>query len=258
MTAFIAVICGVLGLAIGSFLNVVIHRVPKKESVIRPRSRCPSCSTQLAERDNIPVISWLILGGKCRSCGEPISIRYPLVELLTAALFAAAGIRFAAHPEVIPAYLVFFACLISVSAIDLDEWIIPNRIIYPTLFASVPLLLLAAVVGHRWHSFEHAAIGGVAGFVALYIVHFISPKGMGFGDVRLVGIIGIYMGWLSLLHVFVGVFLGFLVASVVGVALMVARRKGRKDYVPFGPFLALGAVVAVFVGTPIIHAWLGS
>ncbi|MDQ1403897.1 MAG: leader peptidase (prepilin peptidase) / N-methyltransferase, partial [Actinomycetota bacterium] len=125
MTAFIAAICGVLGLAVGSFLNVVIHRVPKKESVIRPRSRCPSCGTQLAERDNIPVVSWILLRGRCRTCGEPISVRYPLVELLTAAAFAAVGVRFASHPEVIPAYLLFFACLISVSAIDLDLFIIP-------------------------------------------------------------------------------------------------------------------------------------
>jgi leader peptidase (prepilin peptidase)/N-methyltransferase len=244
VTAFIAVICAVLGLAVGSFLNVVIYRVPKKESVVKPRSRCPSCGTQLAERDNIPVISWLVLGGKCRTCHEPISIRYPLIELLTAVTFAGVGIRFAPHPEVIPAYLLFFACLISVSAVDLDLFIIPNRIIFPTLFASVPLLLLAAVVGHEW--------------LALFVVHFISPRGMGYGDVRLAGIIGIYMGWLGLAHVFVGLFLGFLVAAVVGVGLMVARRKGRKDQVPFGPFLAVGATLAVLAGGPLIHAWLGT
>jgi leader peptidase (prepilin peptidase)/N-methyltransferase len=258
VTAIIAAICGVLGLAIGSFLNVVIHRVPKRESVIRPRSRCPSCGTQLAERDNIPVVSWLLLRGRCRTCSAPISVRYPLIELLTAVVFAAAGARFAAHPEVIPAYLLFFACLISVSAIDLDLFIIPNRIIYPTLFASVPLLVLAAAVGHRWTSLEHAAIGGLAAWAALLVIHFISPRGMGFGDVRLVSIIGVYTGWLGYLHVFVGVFLGFLVAAVVGIALMVTRRKGRKDAVPFGPFLAVGATLAVFAGTPIIHAWLGT
>jgi leader peptidase (prepilin peptidase)/N-methyltransferase len=258
VTAFIAVICAVLGLAVGSFLNVVIYRVPKKESVVKPRSRCPSCGTQLAERDNIPVISWLVLGGKCRTCHEPISIRYPLIELLTAVTFAGVGIRFAPHPEVIPAYLLFFACLISVSAVDLDLFIIPNRIIFPTLFASVPLLLLAAVVGHEWTRLEHAAIGGAAAWLALFVVHFISPRGMGYGDVRLAGIIGIYMGWLGLAHVFVGLFLGFLVAAVVGVGLMVARRKGRKDQVPFGPFLAVGATLAVLAGGPLIHAWLGT
>lgn len=204
------------------------------------------------------MLSWLLLRGKCRTCGAPISARYPLVELLTAVVFAATGVRFNAHPELIPAYLLFFACLISVSAIDLDLFIIPNRIVYPTLFASVPLLTFAALVGQRWGSLERAAIGGLCAWLALLVIHLISPRGMGFGDVRLAAVIGVYTGWLSFLHVFLAVFLGFAAAALVGVALLITRRKGRKDAVPFGPFLALGAAAAVLFGTPLIHAWIGT
>src|SRR5947208_14309635 len=143
MTAFVAAASALVGLAVGSFLNVVIYRVPRKESVVRPRSHCPGCGTQLAERDNIPVVSWVLLRGRCRTCGEPISARYPLVELGTAALFVAAALRFGLD-WALPAYLVFFAALVAVSFIDLEHYIIPNRIVYPTLFVSIPLLAVAA------------------------------------------------------------------------------------------------------------------
>src|SRR4051812_46407840 len=128
MTVLVAAGCGLLGLLVGSFLNVVIHRVPRKESVVRPRSRCPGCGTTLAERDNIPVLSWLLLRGRCRTCGEPISARYPLIELLTAVVFAAVGARFGADWAV-PAYLVLAAGLVAVSAIDLEHFLVPNRIL---------------------------------------------------------------------------------------------------------------------------------
>src|SRR5436309_6749414 len=126
VTALVAAGCGLLGLAVGSFLNVVIYRVPRKESVVRPRSRCPGCGTQLADRDNIPVVSWLLLRGRCRTCGEPISARYPLVELGTAALFVAAALRFGADWAV-PGFLLFFASLLAISLTDLEHYIIPNR-----------------------------------------------------------------------------------------------------------------------------------
>lgn len=256
MTAFLVSVCAVLGLAVGSFLNVVIHRVPKHESIVRPPSRCPGCGTSIRPRDNIPVLSWLLLRGRCRTCRAPISPRYPAVEVATAVLFGAGASRFGAD-WALPAFLVFFAVLLAVAVIDLDLFIIPNRIVYPALFAAGPLLALPAVAGGDIDRLGRAAIGGALAWIGLLVIHLISPRGMGFGDVRLAAVIGVYTGWLSLLHVLLAVFLGFATASVVGIALLASRRKGRKDPVPFGPFLAVGAVAAVLFGHPILDWWLG-
>lgn len=254
MTPFLAVSCAVLGLVVGSFLNVVIARVPKKESVVTPRSRCPGCATPIAPRDNVPVVSWLLLRGRCRACGEPISGRYPLVELGTAALFATTAVAIGADAA-LPAFLVFVAALIAISAIDLELYIVPNRIIYPTLFASVPLLLVAAVVEDDWTSAREAAIGGVLAFGLFLLIHLISPRGMGFGDVRLSGVIGMFLGWLSVPHVLLGLFLAFLLASVLGVGLIAVKLRSRKDHIPFGPFMALGAVTALLFGDPLLRLY---
>jgi leader peptidase (prepilin peptidase)/N-methyltransferase len=251
VTPFLAVVCAVLGLVVGSFLNVVVHRLPRHESVVRPRSRCPGCGTQLAWRDNVPVVSWLALRRRCRTCRRPISARYPLVELATAALFAAAALRFGPDAA-LPAYLVLFAAIVAIAAIDLEHFIVPNRIVYPALFASVPLLVVAAAVGDEWASLRDAAVGGLAAWGALLVIHLASPRGMGFGDVRLAGLIGVHLGWLSLGHVVTGLFLAFASAAVVGLGLVAASLRTGKDRVPFGPFLALGAVAAVLFGGPLI------
>jgi leader peptidase (prepilin peptidase)/N-methyltransferase len=252
VTAFVAAACGVVGLMVGSFLNVVIYRVPRKESVVRPRSHCPGCGTQLADRDNIPVVSWLLLRGRCRTCGEPISVRYPLVELATGALFAAAGLRFGAD-WALPAFLVLFASLLAISAIDLEHYIIPNRIVYPTLFSGFALLALASVIDGRWTSLEHAVAGAALFWGGLLVIHLISPRGMGFGDVRLAAVLGLFLGWLGLDHVFLAFFLGFVLGAVIGLLLILLRLRSRKDHIPFGPFLAAGATIAVLVGSPIIR-----
>ena len=251
MTALLAAGCTILGLLVGSFLNVVIHRVPRRESVVRPRSRCPGCGTELSPRDNVPVLSWLLLKGRCRSCGEPISPRYPLVELTTAVLFAATAARLGVDAA-LPAFLVVVAGLVAISAVDLERFIVPNRILYPTLFLAAPLLLVAAVVDDDWSSLRTAALGGAVAWALLLVIHLVSPAGMGFGDVRLAGLIGMTLGWLSFGHVLVALFLGFLLAAVVGVALIATGVKGRKDKVPFGPFLAAGAMLALLFGTPIL------
>ena len=254
MTTVLAAACALVGLAVGSFLNVVIHRVPMKVSVVRPRSRCPGCDTQIAPRDNVPVVSWLLLRGRCRACGEAISPRYPLVELGTGVLFALTAVRLGFDPA-LPAFLVLMAALIAISAIDLEHFIVPNRIVYPTLFVSAPLLVVAAVIDGDGKSLREAALGGVLAFALFLLIHLVSPGGMGFGDVRLAGLLGVFLGWLTLPHVLLGLFLGFLLASVVGVGLIVASRRSRKDAIPFGPFLALGAVLAVLVGSPLLRLY---
>lgn len=256
MTALVVVGSAVLGLVVGSFLNVVIHRVPAGESVVRPRSRCPHCGTQLTGRDNVPVLSWLLLRGRCRSCGTAISARYPLVELLTAALFAAVALRFPDDAE-LPAFLVLTAGLIALSAVDFERFLLPNRIVYPTLGLTSGLLVVAAAVDGDWRSLRDAAVGGALGFSLLFVIHLVSPKGMGFGDVRLAGLLGVALGWLSVGHVFVGLFLGFLLASVLGVGLIVLRLRSRRDRLPFGPFLVAGTLAAVFLGRPLLDWYLG-
>ncbi|HXP33630.1 MAG TPA: prepilin peptidase [Acidimicrobiales bacterium] len=257
MTAVVAVLSGIIGLCVGSFLNVVIHRVPLRQSVVRPRSHCPQCGTQIDERDNIPLVSWIALRGRCRSCHARIPVRYPLVEAATAVLFVAAAVRLGANWD-LPAFCVFFASLLAISVIDLERYIIPSRIIYPTLVVVGPLLVLAAALDSRWRALADAGIGGAAAFAALFVVHVISPRGMGFGDVRLAGVIGLMLGWLGLRYVPLGLFLAFVLASVVGIGLMVARLRSRKDAVPFGPFMAMGAVVAVLWGHPLLRLYLGS
>lgn len=247
--------CAVFGLAIGSFLNVVIHRVPAGMSILRPRSRCVSCEKEIRSRDNIPVVSWLLLRGRCRDCGAPISFRYPLVEVLTAAVFAVVGARFA-DDWALPAFLALTAALVALSAIDLDTRRLPTKIIYLTLgFVALWLFAVAAATGEP----ERIGLvvgGGVLGRAPLWLANFLSPKGMGFGDVRLATLIGATLGWLGLGHVGLALFASFFLASVVGVTLLVLRRRSRKDQLPFGPYLAAGALVAVIAGRPILD-WYG-
>jgi len=257
MTALLVLAAVPLGLVVGSFLNVVIHRVPEKQSVVKPRSRCPRCKTTLRSVDNVPVVSWLLLRGRCRHCRGAISIRYPLIEVATAVLFVSAALRLGDDdPAALPAFLVVFAALLAISAVDLERFIVPNRILYPALFIAAPLLVLAAAVDGDWASLRDAALGGVLGWLLLFAIHMVSPKGMGFGDVRLAGLIGMLLGWIDIGHVLLGLFLAFLTAAVVGIGLMATGVRGRKDRVPFGPFLALGAITAVFVGGPLL-SWYG-
>lgn len=255
MTLYLCVVAAAFGLVIGSFLNVVVHRVPRGESVVKPRSRCPGCGSTLAARDNIPVVSWLLLRGRCRTCGTPISPRYPVVEAVTGALFVVAALRFGYAAE-LPAFAVFFAVLLALSAVDLERFLLPNKILYPGLFVTAALLVGAAAFDDRWGDLRSAVVGGLVGFGLLYLIHLVAPRGMGFGDVRLAGLIGFNVGWLSIGHVFVALFLGFLVASVVSVALIASKRRSRKDRIPFGPFLAAGAVLAVLVGQPLLNWYL--
>lgn len=249
-----AAVCALVGLAVGSFLNVVIARVPRHESVVHPPSHCPECDTAIAPRDNVPVLSYVALRGRCRHCGTSIALRYPLVEVATAVLWAAVGARFAGS-WALPAYLMFSAALLAISVIDLEHYIIPNRIVYPVGFASVPLLTLAAALDDDWPALVRAGLAGLAAFAFFFALHVVSPRSMGFGDVRLSLLLGVYLGWLGWPEVLAGLFLGFALGAVVGVALMVTGRRNRRQHIPFGPFLAAGTMLVVLVGDPIIDAY---
>lgn len=255
LVAVVVAIAAVFGLVVGSFLNVVVYRVPAGLSVVAPRSRCPACETEIAARDNVPVLSWLLLRGRCRSCGQSISSRYPLVELACAVLFAACAVRFGADPA-LPAFCVWSAGLLALSLIDLDHFLLPKKVLYPASFATGGLLVVAAAVDGRWGSLRSAAIATAACAAVIFVIHFVYPAGMAFGDVRLAGMIGLAAGWISVAHAALGIFIGFLLASVIGVALIATGRKSRKDPIPFGPFLAAGGVLAVLVGDPIV-SWYG-
>jgi leader peptidase (prepilin peptidase)/N-methyltransferase len=251
MTALVVVISGVYGLVIGSFLNVVIWRVPRKESIVRPPSHCPGCDTKIANRDNVPVASWLLLRGRCRNCDTRISVRYPFVELFTALLFAAVGARFA-HSWALPAYLVLAGVLVALSAIDLEHFILPNRILYPADVAALVLLSVASAASHDWSAFVRALLAGAVAFSIFFAIHVASPRGMGFGDVRLAFLLGLSLGWLGWGEVAGGLFAGFLYGAVVGVVLIAVKIRGRKQQIPFGPFLAAGTMTFVLFGAPLV------
>ena len=257
MTGALVAFCGLMGLLIGSFLNVVIWRVPRKLSVVRPPSHCPQCETPIRPADNVPVLSWLLLRGKCRHCGNPIAVRYPLVEASCGVLFAAVAARFGAD-WALPAYLVLTAALLAISIIDLEHFIVPDRITAPLTVSSLALLgLAAAAEGNGWR-FGRSLLGGLAFFAFLLLLNIVNPRGMGMGDVKLSFSLGLFLGWLGWGQVFLGGFLSFLLGAVVGVALIATKVKGRKDHVPFGPFLAAGTLITILWGASILRWYTGS
>lgn len=244
------------GAAIGSFLNVVIYRVPAGLSVVHPPSRCPACELEISPRDNIPILSWLVLRGRCRGCGAAISPRYLVVEALTGVLFVLMLLRFGLVAE-LPAYLYLAAVGVALAFIDYDTKRLPDALTLPSYAVSLGLFLLPAVLDDGWESYLRAVLGGLALLAFYFVVWFVRPDAMGFGDVKLAGVLGIYLGWLSWGAVALGGFLGFLLGAVGGIALMAMSKAGRKTKVPFGPFMIAGAVLTVLVGEPVI-AWYAS
>jgi len=253
--AGLLVIIGLLGLAIGSFLNVVIWRVPRKESVAHPASHCPQCDAPIEHRDNIPVVSWVILRGRCRSCGARISVRYPLVELATAALFVAFGLHFGIHAD-LPAYLYLAAVGVALTMIDLDLLRLPDALTLPSYPIGLALLGAAAWADNAPHAYVRALLGmaALAGFYGL--VWLVYPAGMGLGDVKLSGVVGMYLGWLGWGQLLVGAFAAFVIGAVVSIVVVVGMRGGgRKSRVPFGPFMLIGLLVGIYAGHPLAHAY---
>jgi leader peptidase (prepilin peptidase)/N-methyltransferase len=250
-----AVIFAVFGLAFGSFLTVVVHRIPRGESVVRPRSRCPRCGATIGVLENVPVVSYLLLRGRCRRCGQPISLEYPLTELATGALFAAAG---ALSEPLYAAILVapFLGLMLAVALIDARWRIVPNRIVYPAL----GIYLVAIITGHLTGGGVDALtglLGSAAYAVPMFTVALIVPGGMGMGDVKLAALIGLVVGSRGLGNVAVAAFLGIVGGGVAALVAIAVFRYGRKQQIPFGPFLAAGAVVAALAGPHIAAAYLG-
>src|SRR2546421_1812267 len=234
------------GLVIGSFLNVVAYRLPRGESLVAPGSHCPGCNAPIKPWDNVPILSWLLLRGRCRGCGERISPRYPLVELATAAVFVAVILARGANDDLV-ALLPFAAMLIAVADIDLEHRIVPNKILLPLAVWGVGA---SAVV--RTGALPELLIAGAAAFTFLLVAALIHPAGMGMGDVKLGGVMGLYLG----ASVAPALLIAFLSGSLVGVAIMVRHgAKGRKKGVPFAPFLAFGGVVGLLVGAQLVHLY---
>jgi leader peptidase (prepilin peptidase) / N-methyltransferase len=248
----------VLGLAVGSFLNVVIHRVPRGESIVAPRSHCPCCNTLIAPQHNIPVVSWVLLRGRCAECAEPISVRYPLVELGTAAMFAAVTAQVAHLHDLaaLPAYLFFAAVGIALSAIDLDVRRLPNAIVHPAYLVLGVLLTVGATFGGGLSPLVRAGIGAAAMFVGFLLLAVAYPGGMGFGDVKLAGLVGAVLGYLSYSALIVGAIAAFLLGGAISAILMLLHRADRKSAIPFGPAMLAGAAVAIFAAGPLAGSYV--
>ena len=251
MLGLLIVGCAVLGMIVGSFLNVVIYRVPRHESIVTPRSSCPSCHAHIRERDNIPVVSWLLLRGRCRDCREPISPRYPLVELTCAGLFAGVAGRVGFSWE-LPALIIFLAGLFALACIDLEHLILPKTVVYATLVLLAVSLVLAATATGEWHRLLIAGICAVVWYVSFFALNFASPRYLGFGDVRLGLLLGLGLGWLGIRYVLLGFFAANLIGASIGVALIATKKMRRDQPVPYGVFLALGAALAIYAGPELL------
>lgn len=252
MTALLVVIAVVYGLIIGSFLNAWAWRLAHGEKITAGRSHCPTCGAQIRAYDNVPLVSWLLLRGRCRDCGEPISWRYPLGEAVTAALFAAVAVMDGLSWLLVP-HLLFASALIVASQVDLEKKIIPDIVILPVAALGLPLM---SVLGSApWWQWPVAGLGAAAFLFLISEVYYRirHVEGMGFGDVKLALCMGVYLGP----AVVPALFLGFLSGAAVGVILIGGRRGDAKTAIPFGPFLAAGAILALFFGGALIDAYLG-
>jgi leader peptidase (prepilin peptidase)/N-methyltransferase len=266
---------GILGLLVGSFLNVVIHRLPlmmEREwagqcaelrgeempvfaplSLSRPRSFCPHCGHNISALENIPVISWLALRGRCKGCRAPISIRYPLVELATAVLFAFAAWHFGFGAAGLAA-LVFIAALVALTGIDLDTQLLPDDITLPLLWLGLGFNIFGVFT-----DLQSAVIGAMAGYLSLWLVYWgfklaTGKEGMGYGDFKLLAALGAWLGWQMLPLI---ILLSSFVGAIIGITLMVFARRGRNVPIPFGPYLAIAGIIAIFWGKSLTHALLG-
>ncbi len=254
---FLIAVTAVIGLAIGSFLNVVIYRVPQGESLSSPASHCPHCLTPIRNRHNVPVLGWLVLRGRCAECAAPISVRYPLIESLTCLSFVVVTWRlYETHNlSSLPAWLYFTALGIALAAIDIDCHRLPNRLVLPSYPVLAVLIAAPALWQHELSALLRAAIGAAVLFGGYLALAFGYPQGMGFGDVKLAGLIGAVLGWLSYSALFVGAFGAFLLGGLAGAAVIASRRGTGKTPLPFGPFMITAALLALFIARPIVAGY---
>ncbi|MDQ3915258.1 MAG: prepilin peptidase [Actinomycetota bacterium] len=261
MTALLVTFTGILGLIFGSFGTVAAWRIPRRESIVTGRSRCPRCGATIRAFDNIPVVSWLVLRGRCRSCGNPISVRYPLTELATGALFALSAAKFGWSVETF-VYAAFFWVLVVLTSIDVDHKLLPNRIVYPSFVLGWAGLTAAAIVEDDTARLLDAAAGAAIFGGLLFLVSFAGEivykkTAMGLGDVKLAFVLGTFLGYARLALVPMAMFMAFLSGAVIGVVVIKVAGGDRRTEVPFGPFLVLGTVLALFAGEPLVDAYLG-
>ncbi|MDQ4024745.1 MAG: prepilin peptidase [Actinomycetota bacterium] len=261
MTALLIGLAGVLGLIFGSFGTVVAWRIPRHEDIVSGRSHCPRCGAMIRAFDNVPVLSWLLLRGRCRNCGNPISIRYPLTELATGILFGLSAAKFGWSVETF-VYAAFFWALVVLTSIDVDHKLLPNRIVYPSFVVGWIGLTAAAVVDDDTGRLVDAAVGAAIFGGLLFLVSFVGEivykkTAMGLGDVKLAFVLGTFLGYERLALVPVGMFMAFLSGAVIGLVVIKVAGGDGKTEVPFGPFLVLGTVLALFVGEPLVDAYVG-
>jgi leader peptidase (prepilin peptidase)/N-methyltransferase len=267
--ALVVVLCGVFGILIGSFLNVVVYRLPNGMSLSRPASACPKCGSSIRAYDNIPVLSWLMLRGKCRNCRAGISARYPLVELGTAAFFVVVGFYFAGsivttqpgpvaigNSISIVAFLYLGAISVALAIIDIETHTLPNRIVLPAYIVGAVLLLASSILGADFAPLLRAGVGLVALWGVYALMRIAYPKGMGYGDVKLAGVLGMYLGWSGWGALLVGSFAAFLLGGLFGIGVLLIRHGTRKTAIPFGPWMLVGAWIGILFGTNIAAGYL--
>jgi leader peptidase (prepilin peptidase) / N-methyltransferase len=263
----IATFAGVFGAVVGSFLNVVVYRVPRGLSVVRPASACPNCGHAIRGVDNIPILSWLLLRGRCRDCAAPISARYPLVEAATALAFVPVAIRFPVSPvdglllalsslAVLIGYLWLAGASVALTLIDLETRKLPNRIVAPAFGVLGGLLVVAALLSGDFAPLWSAVIGSGAMFAGYLLLALLSRGGMGMGDVKLAAVLGLALGWLGFPTLVVGALAAFLLGGVFSLVLLATRRARRGAGIPFGPWMIAGAWLGVFWGDGIGNAYL--
>ncbi|MET3635830.1 MULTISPECIES: prepilin peptidase [Curtobacterium] len=265
----IAALAGVLGLAIGSFLNVVVHRVPVGISVVAPPSACPRCDHPIRRRDNVPVLSWVLLRARCRDCAAPISARYPAVEAVTAVLFvvvalvvpqplgaATLGEAFG-RTVLLGALLFLMAVSVALSLIDLDTHRLPNAVVYPAAVVLLVLLGAVSAVSGDWGALLRGLLGAVVLGGTYLVLALAVPGGMGLGDVKLAVVLGLVLAYLGWGPLAVGAFGGFLVGGTVAIALVAIGRARMGSGVPFGPSMLVGAWIGIVLGAPLWSAYLG-
>jgi len=252
-----AAVFGVLGLVAGSFDNVVVFRVPEGRSVVRPPSACPKCGARVRAYDNVPVLSWALLKGHCRDCRAPISVRYPIVELFVALVFVGIGWRYGVSWTG-AGEAVLAAGLVALGLIDFDHMLLPRKVVYWDLGAVGAVLVAGAAAEGQWERLGVAFASALVPWALFFLLNYFAPHALGFGDVRLAFLMGLGLGWLGAGYAFLGFLLASLLGAVVGVALMAAGKAGRRTPVPFGTFLASGALLAVLAGAPVIHWYQGT